>query len=64
MLRQYFQRIADNTDFTAWYFGHFYEDIEINGRFYCLYEDIVVLYNAQEASNDRLRVKNVCLRML
>ena len=43
MLRQYLQRIADNTDFIAWYFGHFYEDIEINGRFYCLYEDIVVL---------------------
>lgn len=42
-LRQYFQRIADNTDFTAWYFGHFHEDIEIDSRFYCLYEDIVVL---------------------
>ena len=42
-LRQYFQRIADNTDFTAWYFGHFHEDTEIDSRFYCLYEDIVVL---------------------
>lgn len=22
-LRQYLQRVADNTEFTAWYFGHF-----------------------------------------
>ncbi len=28
-LRQYLQRVADNTDFTAWYFGHFHEDTEV-----------------------------------
>lgn len=42
-LRQYLQRVADNTDFTAWYFGHFHEDTEVEGMFYCLYDDIVVL---------------------
>lgn len=42
-LRQYFQRIADNTEFVAWYFGHFHEDAEIEDVFYCLYDEIVVL---------------------
>ena len=36
-------RVADNTDFTAWYFGHFHEDTEVADMFYCLYDDIVVL---------------------
>ena len=42
-LRQYLQRVADNTAFTAWYFGHFHEDTEVEDMFYCLYDDIVVL---------------------
>ena len=42
-LRKYLQRIADNTDFKAWYFGHFHEDAEIEDTFYCLYEDLVEL---------------------
>ena len=42
-LRKYLQRIADNTEFTAWYFGHFHEDAEIEDTFYCLYEDMVEL---------------------
>lgn len=42
-LRQYLQRVADNTDFTAWYFGHFHEDTEVEKMFYCLYDDNVVL---------------------
>ena len=42
-LRQYLQRVADNTDFTAWYFGHFHEDTEVEDMFFCLYDDIVVL---------------------
>lgn len=42
-LRQYLQRVANNTDFTAWYFGHFHEDTEVEEMFYCLYDDIVVL---------------------
>ncbi len=40
-LRQYLQRIADSVDFTAWYFGHFHEDMEIEGVFHCLYDNIV-----------------------
>lgn len=42
-LRRYLQNVADNTEFTAWYFGHFHEDTEIEDMFYCLYDDIVVL---------------------
>lgn len=40
-LRQYLQRVADNTEFTAWYFGHFHEDTEVEGGFFCLYEEMV-----------------------
>ncbi len=40
-LRQYLQRVADNTDFTAWYFGHLHEDEEVEDMFYCLYDEIV-----------------------
>lgn len=42
-LRQYLQRVADYTDFTAWYFGHFHQDEEVEGQFFCLYEDIIKL---------------------
>lgn len=42
-LRKYLQRIADNTEFTAWYFGHFHEDVKIDDIFYCLFEDMVEL---------------------
>ena len=40
-LRQYLQRVADETQFTAWYFGHFHEDAEIEDTFYCLYDEII-----------------------
>ncbi len=42
-LRRYLQNVADNTEFTAWYFGHFHEDTEVEDMFYCLYDDMVVL---------------------
>ena len=42
-IRKYLQRIADNTDFTAWYFGHFHDDIEIEELFYCLFDEMVCL---------------------
>lgn len=42
-LRQYLQRVADNTDFTAWYFGHFHEDAEVEDMFFCLYDEMVEL---------------------
>lgn len=42
-LRQYLQRVADNTDFTAWYFGHFHEDTEAEDMFFCLYDEMVEL---------------------
>ncbi len=28
-LRQYLQRVADETEFQKWYFGHFHEDAEV-----------------------------------
>lgn len=40
-LRQYLQRVADYTEFTAWYFGHFHEDTEVEEMFYCLYDEVV-----------------------
>lgn len=42
-LRQFLQRIADNTDFTAWYFGHFHEDTEVEDQFFCLYDEMAEL---------------------
>lgn len=42
-LRRYLQRVADHTDFKAWYFGHFHEDTEVEDTFFCLYDDMSVL---------------------
>lgn len=42
-LRQFLQRVADNTDFSAWYFGHFHEDTEVEDVFFCLYDEIALL---------------------
>ena len=42
-LRQYLQRVADNTDFTAWYFGHFHEDEEIEDMFFCLFDEVLAI---------------------
>lgn len=41
--RKYLQRVADNTEFTAWYFGHFHVDDELEERFFCLYDEMVRL---------------------
>lgn len=40
-LRQYLQRVTDNTEFAAWYFGHFHEDTEVEDVFFCLYVEMV-----------------------
>ena len=42
-LRQYLQRVADYTEFEAWYFGHFHDDTEVEDLFYCLYDNVVEL---------------------
>lgn len=42
-LRQYLQRVADETDFKAWYFGHFHMDTEIEDMFFCLYDELVLI---------------------
>ncbi|SCW53456.1 hypothetical protein SAMN02910456_01703 [Ruminococcaceae bacterium YRB3002] len=42
-LRQYLQRVADNTESTAWFYGHFNEDYDVDGTYFCLYEEVVTL---------------------
>ena len=42
-LRRFLQRVADNTDFITWYFGHFHEDTQTEEQFVCLYNDIIIL---------------------
>lgn len=42
-LRKYLQQVAENTEFEAWYFGHFHEDIEIEDVFCCLYDTLKVV---------------------
>ena len=42
-LRRYLQQVADNTSFTAWYFGHFHTDENLDDTFYCIYDEIVEL---------------------
>ena len=42
-LRQYLQRVADNAEFKAWYFGHFHEDTEVEEMFFCLYDEVIKL---------------------
>lgn len=44
-LRQFLQRVADNVEFNAWYFGHFHEDTELENMFFCLYDELVELRN-------------------
>ena len=42
-LRRYLQWVADYTDFSAWYFGHFHEDTVVEDIFYCLYDELIVI---------------------
>ncbi len=42
-LRQYLQRVADNTDFKAWFFGHFHEDSVIEDDYFCLYDELQLI---------------------
>ena len=40
-LRMYLQHVADETEFTTWFFGHFHDDQEIDDQYLCLFEDMV-----------------------
>ena len=42
-MRKYLQSVADNTEFTAWYFGHYHEDVCVEDMFYCLYDELIVI---------------------
>ena len=46
-VRRYFQRIADSTDFTAWFFGHFHVDEDVEGQYFCLFDEMVVIDTAK-----------------
>lgn len=37
------KRVADETEFQKWYFGHFHEDAEVEEVFVCLYDEVVEL---------------------
>lgn len=40
-LSNYLQHIKDNVIFDKWYFGHLHFDMNVNGKEYCLYRNIV-----------------------
>ena|GEM_PF-4521120 len=43
LLQRYLDRIAEDTEFKEWYFGHWHKD-EVVDNFICLYNDVVELY--------------------
>jgi len=45
LLQRYLDRIAEDTEFKEWYFGHWHMD-EVVDNFICLYNDVVELYMA------------------
>ncbi len=47
-LRQFLQHVADNTEFTAWYFGHFHVDEEVDDKFFCLYDELMKTAGSRE----------------
>lgn len=40
---RFLQEVADGTDFTNWYFGHYHEDETIDEIFHCLIDEVVEL---------------------
>ena len=40
---KYLSCVADRTDFTAWYFGHFHEDECIEDVYHCLFETLEII---------------------
>ena len=42
-LHMYFQRVADSTEFKAWYFGHFHVDKVTFDKFYCVYNEFYTI---------------------
>ena len=40
-LNKYFEEIIQFVSFRKFWFGHFHEDIEIDGKFHALYKDII-----------------------
>ena len=41
--QKYLQRIADNTEFQGWFFGHYHEDREIDDVFHGVMEEMIRL---------------------
>lgn len=42
-LQNYLQQVADNAEFTDWYFGHFHEDLTVEEKYHGLMEEIICL---------------------
>lgn len=43
VLQQYLQNVAEQADFSGWYFGHWHMDITVDGKYHGLMEEIVRL---------------------
>lgn len=42
-LTDYLQKISEKLEFKKWYFGHYYDNKQVNEQYVLLYEDIVPL---------------------
>lgn len=44
-LTDFLQEVSEKTEFKHWYFGHYHEYKSIDGKYTCLYNQIVELHN-------------------
>ena len=42
-LADYLQEISEKWEFTKWYFGHYYDNRQIDSKYILLYKDIVFI---------------------
>lgn len=42
-LRLFLQKVAEQTEFQAWYFGHFHVDTDVDEMYYCLFDEMMEL---------------------
>ena len=44
ILTDFFEEIKNKTTFTKWFFGHYHVDVEIDDKFYCVFNNIEKLF--------------------
>ena len=42
-LTKYFDNLKDNINFKRWYFGHMHENINIDSKYFCIFDNIQLL---------------------